>query len=106
MLLIPSIALIFIGGSYVLANRFLPPNLAMKATPWMAGAAFASYYAVQFLAAVVAGMLFGRVPMEYLPVFIGISILGAIAGAVLVLRGFVKRHRRRKADREAQAASF
>jgi hypothetical protein len=109
MLIVPIIALIFIGVSYFFANRFLPPNLAMKATSWTAGGAFVSYFVAQFIGSVIAGIIFGptiaTVP-AFLPVMILISILGAIAGGALVLRGFVKRHRRRKADREAQATVF
>lgn len=106
MLIVPIIALIYIGGSYVAANRFLPPNLAMKAVPWMAGVAFAAYFVTQFVAAVIAGMLFGPNSVQHLGVFIVISFLGSIAAAGLVLRLFVRRHRRRKADREAQATVF
>jgi hypothetical protein len=106
MLIVPIIALIYIGGSYFAANRFLPPNLAMKAVPWMAGVAFAAYYVTQFLAAVIAGVLFGPSVIDHLAVFIAISFAGSVVAAGVVLRIFVRRHRRRKADREAQAAVF
>lgn len=109
MLIIPIIALIFIGVSYFFASRFLPPKLKMKATTWTAAAAFVSYLAAQFLGGAIAGIVFGptiaTVP-GFLLAIILISILGAIAGGALVLRGFVMRHRRRKADREAQATVF
>lgn len=105
MLMIPIIALIFLGGSYFFANRCLPPKLALKATPWMAGVALISYFAMQFLAALITGIVLGLVALEssavITPLLILISILGAIAGATLVLRGFMKRHQRRKADKEA-----
>ena len=109
MLIVPIIALIFIGVSYFFANRALPPKLVMKATTWTAGAAFVSYYVAQIVASIIATLIFGAAvttSMEMLPVFIGISILGAIGGGALVLRGFVLRYRRRKADREAQATVF
>lgn len=110
MLIIPIMALIFIGISYVFANRALPPNLAMKATGWMAGAAFVGYYASQLVGGLIAGLILREAALEHMAalnvVLIVISIFGAIAGGALVLRGFVKRHRRRKAEKEAQAAVF
>lgn len=109
MLIVPIIALIFIGVSYFFANRVLPPNQAMKATTWTAGGAFVSYYAAQVVAVIIATLIFGQAVTAapaFLPVMILISVLGAIAGGALILRGFVLRYRRRKADREAQAPVF
>ena len=110
MLIVPIIALIFIGISYFFANRALPPNLAMKATGWMAGAAFVSYFATQVVGGVIAGLILREAVMEHIAtlniILIVLSIFGAIAGGALVLRGFVKRHRRRRAEKDAQAAAF
>ena len=109
MLIVPIIALIFIGISYFFANRMLPPKFVMKATTWTAGGAFVSYYAAQVVAVIFATLIFGQGVMAtpaFLPVMILISVLGAIAGGALILRGFVLRYRRRRADREAQAEVF
>lgn len=106
MLMIPIAALIFIGGSYVLANRFLPPNVASKAMPWMAATAFLSYFATQLVVGVVLALLGLTAGNLSVPLIIGLSLLGSLAGASLVLNGFVRRHRRRKAEKAAEAALF
>jgi hypothetical protein len=96
---------IFIGGSYFFANRFLPSASALKATPWTAGAAFLGYFLAQFIAGLILALL--GIPPETMALpLIAVSLLGAFGGGALVLHGFVRRHRRRKAEREAQSAVF
>jgi hypothetical protein len=106
MLIVPIFALIFIGGSYFLANRFLPGPLAMKAVPWMAGAAFLGYLLLPFVLGTVLTLLKMPVRTVPIPVVIAIEVFGALGGASLVLQGYVRRHRRRKAEREAQSTAF
>lgn len=106
MLIIPIAALIFIGGSYFLANRFLPPTVASKAMPWMAATAFASYFVTQFVASIILALLGFRLVDAPIPIIVGLSLIGSLGGAWLVLNGFVRRHRRRKAEKAAEAGLF
>ena len=106
MLMIPIAALIFIGGSYFLANRFLPPNVASKAMPWMAATAFLSYFATQFAVGIVLALMGFHAGNLSVPLLIGVSLMGSLGGAWLVLNGFVRRHRRRKAEKAADATVF
>jgi hypothetical protein len=106
MLIIPIVVLIFIGGSYALAVRFLPTPMVMKAVPGMAGAAFLGYYLAQFLFAVILRLIGVTIGGLTLLLLIAVSLLGAVGCAALVLRVFVRRHRRLKAEREAQSAVF
>lgn len=106
MLIIPIVAVFFIGGSYFLATRFLPGPIAVKAMPWMAAAALLGYVLTQLLIGVVlqlAGMPLASVSIALL---IAASLLGALGGAVLVLHGFVRRRRRRIAEKEARSSVF
>ena len=106
MLIIPIAALIFIGGSYLLATRFLPASKVMKAVPWMAAAALLSYFLTQFVAGIFIFLLGIPAATVPFPLWVMLSLLGAAAGAALVLNRFVRRHRRGKAERDAQAATF
>lgn len=106
MLMIPIAALIFVGGSYFLANRFLPPNVASKAMPWMAAAAFVSYFVAQVIVGIILALFGLHAGSLSVPLLVGLSLLGSLAGAWLVLSGFIRRHRRSKAVKTAEAALF
>ena len=106
MLIIPIAALIFIGGSYFLANRFLPSPIALKATPWMAAAALLGYILAQFLVGALLTLLGISPSTVGVPLLIAVSLLGSLVGAGLVLRGFVRRRSRRKAESETQSTVF
>lgn len=106
LLIIPIAALIFIGGSYLMASRFLPAPMVLKPVPWMAGAALLGYFVAQFLFAVVLRLLGVSVATAGAALTIAVSLAGAAGAAALVLRGFVLRHRRRKAETKAQSTVF
>jgi len=106
MLIFPIIALVFVGGSYFLAIRFLPAPVAVKAMPWMTGAGLVGYFVGQILFAFVLGLFGISAEAVGLPLLVAVSLLGALVAASLVLRGFAVRHRRRKAQKDAQSSVF